>query len=182
MRSDQYTEGGPTLSDIFRSSPLINAGRGKRKYISRQESFYLSELLFACQQGEFRTVEILLKEGHDVNEVDKYGRTPLIHACEKGYHDMVTLLIDRKANINSQEKRYGKTALISASMTGDEKLLATLLEKGADINIVDKFGKSALYCAIELHHKSIALALLAGCANTDSRNEVGRTALLEVSY
>lgn len=173
-----------TLHDHFHLSPLIHFAthnNAKRKYLNRQESFLSSELLLACQQGNLQEVKKLLKGGHDVNEVDKYGRTPLIHACEKGSCDIARLLIDNKANINIQEKRYGKTALIFASMQGNERLLSVLLSGGADINLVDKFGKSALYQAIELHHPSIVFALLAVSAKTDSQNDVGRTALLEVS-
>ena len=166
--------------DSFGQSPLISVPK-KRRYITRQENFMFSELLLACQQGQVDMVKKLLAEGQDVNEVDKYGRTPLILASEKGSIDIAMLLINKKANINVQELRYGKTALISASMQGNEKLLKALLVGGANIDIVDKFGKSALYRAIELHHTAIVLALLSVCANTDSQNDVGRTALLEVS-
>lgn len=169
-----------SINDDFSQVPLISIPT-KRKYITRQENFMFSPLNMACQQGKIDEVKKLLTEGQDVDEVDKYGRTLLILASEKGRIDIATLLIKKKAKINIQELRYGKTALISASMQGNEKLLHTLLDGGANIDIVDKFGKSALYHAIELHHTAIVLALLSVCANPDSQNDVGRTALLEVS-
>jgi uncharacterized protein len=170
-----------SVNDTFgKALPLLNMP-AKRRYLKRDETFLLSELLLACQQGHIDEIEILLNEGHDINEIDKYGRTPLILACEKGSIDVAIFLIDKKANINIREKRYGKTALISATMQGNEKVLSALLNGGADIDLVDKFGKSALYRAIELHHTSIVSTLLAACANTDSQTDVGRTALLEVN-
>lgn len=168
------------INDDYGHMPLISVPT-KRHYLTRQESFMFSELHLACQQEQLDVVEKLLTEGHDINVVDKFGRTPLILASEKGSIEVAIYLIDKKANINVQENRYGKTALICASMQGNEKLLSALLDGGADIDIVDKFGKSALYRAIELHHTGIVLALLDVCANTDSQNDVGRTALLEVS-
>ena len=170
-----------SLNDDYAHTPLSNApATAKKRYLKRQESFILSELQLACQQGDITTVKKLLARGHDINEVDKYGRTPLIFTCEKGSHGIATLLLDKNAYVNTAEKRYGHTALIAASMRGSETLVSALLDGGSDIDCVDKNRKSALYHAVEMQHTNVVLSLLAAGANTDLQSNVGRTALLEV--
>ena len=44
------------------------------------------------------TVELLLDRGADPNHADRFGDTPLIVACAKGYDGLAGLLLKRGAN------------------------------------------------------------------------------------
>ena len=46
--------------------------------------------LNACRNGQKSIVQIFLKKGGiDVNKRDAEGNTPLHHACQKGFRDIV---------------------------------------------------------------------------------------------
>ena len=50
----------------------------------------------------------------DVNYQDAYGKTALISAADKGYRDVIGLLIESGPNLDLQDEN-GNTALISAA-------------------------------------------------------------------
>ena len=92
---------------------------------------------------EFDKAKELVKNGVDVNYQDESsGSTALILSCQYNFIDLVTFLIDNKADINLQEKN-GKTALmVSAGVS--EELFNLLLSKGADPKIKASDGTTAL--------------------------------------
>ena len=52
--------------------------------------------LNACRNGQKSIVQIFLKKGGiDINKRDQEGNTALYYACQKGYRDIVALLLDK---------------------------------------------------------------------------------------
>lgn len=62
---------------------------------------------------------------------------PLNWASDYGHVDVVKLLLDRGADINTKDKEAGSTPLHGASSLGYVDVIKLLLEKGADINAKD---------------------------------------------
>lgn len=90
------------------------------------------QLLFsAAQTGDIETVKSLLDDGMDVNATTKYGATALSFAAEKGNLELVTLLVDRGAELSPQDTFYNATPLTWANMNGHKEVAAFLKEKGA---------------------------------------------------
>ena len=55
--------------------------------------------LNACRNGQKSIVQIFLKKGGiDINKRDQEGNTALYYACQKGYRDIVALLLDNDAD------------------------------------------------------------------------------------
>jgi ankyrin repeat protein len=54
-------------------------------------------LMWAALNGEIKIATHLLKAGADVNATDWWGRTALAYALSYNHKDIVTLLIDHKA-------------------------------------------------------------------------------------
>jgi ankyrin repeat protein len=81
-------------------------------------------------------------------------------AAENGHAATVTLLLDKGADLNVQDKT-GKTALMSAAAKGDAATVALLLDKRADLNLKDKTGKTALMWATQNGHTAIVETLVA---------------------
>lgn len=70
------------------------------------EDYYSNtELLFeVVRVGNKERIKELLLNNPDVNVKDKYGRTPLHWAAEKGNKDIAELLIDSKLDVNVKSK------------------------------------------------------------------------------
>ncbi|KAK4045971.1 palmitoyltransferase akr1 [Microbotryomycetes sp. JL201] len=89
-------------------------------------------LHWACYQGDFISVELLLKAGADPRRVDNAGLTPLHWAAVKGSSSCISRLVEAGADIHAREKQ-GKTA---QDMATELKSLAAykrgLVEAGRD--------------------------------------------------
>jgi ankyrin repeat protein len=103
--------------------------------------------------GNLAMVNFLIKNGADVNAVDKAGNTALMLAAKNGNItlllqnkdkaeaalkdvdvDIVKLLLDNKADVNVVAKD-GTTALMLAAEVGNTEIVKSLLDKGANANI-----------------------------------------------
>ncbi|KAK8962368.1 Serine/threonine-protein kinase CTR1 [Platanthera guangdongensis] len=88
------------------------------------------QLLFMACTGDADGVDVLLKEGIDVNSIDLDGRTALhIAACE-GHMDVVKLLLNWKVNIDARD-RWGSTAAADAKFYGHTEVFNILKVRGA---------------------------------------------------
>ena len=138
-------------------------------------------LIKACERGETELLTSLLKSNDaNINAKDRYGRSLLILACEKGHEDIAKLLIDQRAELEARCLRDGATALIRNACVGNVAINNYLIQASAGLNIQDKEGKTALMCAVEFNHSDIALALVRAGAGLDIQSTTGRSALFEV--
>ncbi len=103
--------GGDLLSSAF--TKLLNS----RKY---------------NEQEKYELAMILIEAGMDPKK-DPYQLTT---AAREGYRDIVTLLLDAGAGVNTPDKGGG-TALIRAVENGHTDMIRLLLAEGADANVTD---------------------------------------------
>lgn len=109
----------------------------------------------ACEKGNTRTVEALLKAGVNCNETTENGTTPLLIAVKHDHKELVKLLLEYPAVLSSMNEQYIKTderkrtAFQVAIDRGHIPLVAAMIEKGADVNQKDAEGKVPLMHAIE---------------------------------
>lgn len=71
---------------------------------------------------------------------DSYGRTPLSWAAENGHEAVVTLLLDKKAELEANDFN-GRTPLSWAAGHGHEAVVALLLEKNPELETKDFNGR-----------------------------------------
>lgn len=70
----------------------------------------LNNLIAAAQQGDLERANAILEaDGSLVNQKDESGATPLHYAAFNGHRDMVRLLVDRGADVNSTDGKFGAT-------------------------------------------------------------------------
>lgn len=108
-------------------------GDYKTEYCEKIEgdSYYdcISPLQTACIYGDYETVKLLIKNGADANNIDKYiGTPPLILAAQGGADDKIAIikyLIKNGANKNIKD-RSGKTALDYAKESNNKNLIKLL--------------------------------------------------------
>jgi ankyrin repeat protein len=138
----------------------------------------MNMLMYASMRGMEKIVELLLKNGLNVNDVDGQGKTALMYAAK---HDgisndnlnIVNLLINSGADVNIKNKK-GRTALIYGAWRANrnsEKIVEILLKHGAEVNIRDNQDYTALsYITCWEYKKNVIQILLNYGANINEQN------------
>ena len=91
----------------------------------------ISPLMLAAMNGHTAAVKMLLDMGSDINaQIETNRNTALTLACFQGRHEVVSLLLDRKANVEHRAKT-GLTPLMEAASGGYIEVGRVLLDKGS---------------------------------------------------
>ena len=114
---------------------------------------------------------MLTKDSTLAYKTDEYDRTPLHYAAEKGYPEIVTLLIENGADAN-QPGQKGKNALHLACYFNQIEIVRLLkkLSVTLDYNAVDDAGNRALHYAFLSGSSRCAEFLLDNGANINATN------------
>ncbi|KAH8696488.1 Pfs, NACHT and ankyrin domain protein [Talaromyces proteolyticus] len=124
-----------------------------------RDSSRTTALQYASWRGNYKSVDILLEKGADINaRGGQYGNA-LQAASQKGHLDIVEVLLEKGANANAQGGQYGN-ALQAASQKGHLDIVEVLLEKGADVNAQGGWYGNALQAASQKGHLDIVKVLL----------------------
>ena len=90
-----------------------------------------TDFINAAKNGDLSTVEVILKEGIDINIRDqKNGYSALHWAAEKGQKKIVRLLIEKGANLNAKTKN-NLTPLNLADNNFENEISELLINNGA---------------------------------------------------
>jgi ankyrin repeat protein len=137
-----------------------------------------SALMDAVKRGDTAGVKALLAKKVDVNAPGVDTSTPLDWAVESNNLEMVNLLIDAGANVNS-ETRYKITPLSLACKNGNAAIIERLLKAGVDSNSTSEEGQTALMTAA-LNGKvdAIKMLLAHGAKVNATEPYKGQTALM----
>lgn len=107
--------------------------------------------------------------------------SPLYYASLAGLFGLVTLLLKKGADVNSQGGRYGN-ALQAASFNGHETIIKLLLAEGANINQQGGYFDTALRAASYGPHETAVKLLLTEGANVNLQGGYYGSALQAASY
>ena len=122
---------------------------------------------------------IICTHGEDVNADSGYHGTPLRAASIKGHIDVVRVLLDHGANVNTIDKR--NTPLRSAYVGGHLEIMRLLLEHGADVDAWD-YSDLLLNSASKKGRAEVVHLLLQHNADVNSRGYTNWTALQGASF
>jgi ankyrin repeat protein len=140
--------------------------KARRHY---QSPIDMNNVLLAAFNGHDVILRDFLKTGiTNLEEHDTTGRTALIWAAELGFIKVVKILLDKKADFNTQGGDYGN-ALQAASAKGHQAVIELLLEKGANINTQEGNYSNALQIASINGHQAVVELLLEKGANINIR-------------
>lgn len=137
----------------------IEKGDENLRGISKQTT----PLQAAVGKKDAKSVELLLENGANPNQVGYTGYTLLMSAVEMDADDIVAALARHKAKLDEQYTKFegqdtGKTALILAAERGRTEAIKALLAAGADKSIKDRGGHNALeYAQYRRHPEAAAL-------------------------
>ena len=121
---------------------------------------------------------LLLDHGASIHTRSKDGRTPLHLASQYDLWDVVMLLVERGADVDSQDNN-NMTPLLCAIESGRNLSAAQLLlDCRASIDLRDKNGQTPLHFALRSSLPDVVALLLKFGAEVDSRDNNNITPLL----
>jgi uncharacterized protein len=137
-----------------------------------------TRLAEALKAGDRKAVQILLKQGADVNAADPDGTTPLQWAVRGDDIDTVQILLRRGAN-PKVANRYGVTPLSLAAGNGNPAMVNILLKAGANPGAAGPGGQTILMIAARTGNPETVKLLLGHGLDVNEREATyGETALM----
>ncbi len=115
------------------------------------------DMFEAASTGDLETATRLIREGADVNALDKHGTPAIYYAAAHNRLDMLKLLLDSGADagkaidleLGSDSGRSDWTALHVAAEWDNLDAINLLLDYGANINATSQTGRTPLFCAMD---------------------------------
>lgn len=121
-------------------------------------------LHFAALQGHNNLIDLLVKNGVNINATDAVGRTPLYLAVIKQFPDTVRVLLEHGANVNIGDKEgdgKGRSPLLIAVAEKNIEIVQLLRGHGAQVyGFKNKEGNNAFHLAAYESNPKMADALL----------------------
>jgi len=121
--------------------------------VNVQDALGETPLMLAAINNQLELAKVLIERGADVN---KPGWTPLHYAATRGHRQMMRLLLENEAYIDS-ESTNGTTPLMMAAYYASPLAVKLLLEEGADPVLVNSSNASALDLALAKDHHQSAM-------------------------
>ena len=123
-------------------------------------------LSFAARHGNLRVVDLLTTAFPGAEHINRpssgLGLWPLGEAAKCGHPEVVTMLLERNADVH-QRRRNGQTALHQAAAQGHAECVRRLCNAGADPRAVDDDGRTAAdLAATELDFRHAVKAKVMG--------------------
>lgn len=144
--NDGWEPTGPTVEDIRAATKVETlAAKGSRE----------EKLINAAKIGDLNKVKTLAA-GAVLEARDNENMTALMRAAEKGYSDIVSVLLDAGADISAQDK-YGCTAFFKAAGKNHVDVVKILITKGA---AADKAFESVFMSSVSKGNTDMVKALM----------------------
>ena len=145
--------------------------------VETRGGYYQTPAVAALARRHFKPARLLHHNGSSVDIPGLGRQTPLFSAAYDGDVEMVQVLLDYKADVNSRNE-WGLTPLFAASCEAHPETLHVvrlLLENGANPNVWTDEGKTPLHAASEYGSLEVVRLLLEYGADMESENKEGRT-------
>ena len=136
----------------------------------------MTNIFDAVQSNDLEQLKAFLKN-HNIDQVDKNGRTALIYASKKGHIEIAKLLIENRAKLDITDNK-GCSALFYAVYYDYEAIVKSLLDYDAGLDKPNEYGVTPLMTAAAKGQKEIAELLITKGATIDLADEDGLSALI----
>nr|WP_315262380.1 ankyrin repeat domain-containing protein [uncultured Limnohabitans sp.] len=142
-------------SDSPKSAMLL--AKHPKTNINAKNAVNETPLMLAAINNQLDLAKVLIARGADVN---RPGWTPLHYAATKGHREMMRLLLEHEAYIDS-ESANGTTPLMMAAYYAPPLAVKLLLEEGADPTLLNSANASALDMALSQDREQSAFYIRA---------------------
>ena len=165
----------------------MNAQEEFEEYLlgEHQEQSPANIALFkATLAGSLTGVQDALKKGGKPNFFYKpeEQKNSLHIAVENSFNDIVDVLIENGAAVDSKVGTSQSTAIIIAAEVNNIKSLEKLIQSGASINAQNGYGNSALHIACKNGFNDVVTLLLKNNAMINLQNKKGSTPMHFACY
>jgi len=135
-----------------------------------------SALYLASYNNRENIVQFFVQCGHDPEEGNRYGCSPLHVAAEEGHMGVVQYLVEQGADKNKTNNN-GTTPVHIAAQNGHFTAVKCLLEHGAEVDKARNDGRTPLMAACLKGHVDVAEYLLDHGCDRERTDSQGWTAL-----
>ena len=166
------------------SALCVAAGCGRIKVVQRLVEYgadALTVALYSAVAGHHvKVAAFLIDKGADFNAVvPNLGCSAWIYACDRGYLDMMRLLLNRGADLNAVDVK-GESPLRAATL--HPEALMMLLDHGADPNCIISNGSTALLVVASFQRsQSLTVLLEHGADPNLAHAATGETPLMRAA-
>ncbi|KAK8071354.1 ankyrin [Apiospora hydei] len=134
-------------------------------------------LHLAADEGYSWAVELLIRHCGNIDAEDNDGFSPLRLAFKSGHQNIITMLVDARADMNTPSSRDRWLILNTAASLGDDRLVRFLISRGADLNKRDGDGWTPIQLAVRYGRTETVHTLLEKGAELSSKDKLGDTLL-----
>ncbi len=169
MKRDNSCEGGTALK-------LRKSETGER----------IAGISTTTQDGLYRALELVVLN-NQVNSLKKLLEREveqkilnkcLVFACQRGFNDIVSVLLAAGADPNTCTEKTRIPVLLLAAQGGHTQVVSLLLGAGADKDATNEYEDTALLVATESGYSDLVALLIEAKACVDKQNSLYDTALM----
>ena len=135
--------------DISLVKTAIESGVDINKLYNIESTDDQTPLLWYASKDDYtslKIVQLLLKNGADVDNGNSIGVTPLMQACHEGSEETAALLLKYNANVEAKDSD-GRTAIfyaVTRHVSPSDDFVKMLYKAGADLDATNNFGHTPL--------------------------------------
>lgn len=151
-------------------------------FVTTIDGFDYTKLGISCKNNDLTEAKKLISAGADINIAKKddiYEYDALSVAIENKHVQMVSYLIQNKADVNKIYTEEGLTPLGLAAKLNAKDIVEILIKNGAKVNgakVSDTdYKETPLLIAVNSNHLSIAKILIISGANVDDTDNKGNS-------
>jgi len=173
----------PRMSAVDILLSLDKKGRGhadiEKLYHEEVEKVSSLTELHRCAHNNDteETVELVLKDGVDINIPAKSNRTPLLWASPSSSSMFIKTLVELGADVNAQRSDDKVAPLLLAAEWNNYMAARLLLEHGAHTNVQASGGATPLHGAVKNNRENLVKLLLENNADANIQDAGGDTPL-----
>lgn len=149
--------------------------------VSAQNFNGRTALMLSCENNHTAIIDLLLKKGADVRQVDRFHNTALLIASRASTSCHTFLKLIHSGSVVDHADETGGTALMYAARKGNLDLVSILIENGASVDQQDTYGHTALMEVSKMGYVLVVQKLLESKASTSLTTTDGKTALMIAS-
>lgn len=136
-----------------------------------------SLLHLGVASGSHEMVDLLIKKGADLEQIDNLGSTAVLEAIKTHNNYAFKKLLDAGASVNHQDN-FGYTPLMYSAETGETRIIEPLLANGALVNMRNSSGRTAAFFAVKSGNSAALEFLIQNGADVNAVDNDG-VSLLE---